>query len=123
MIDLNTLAGAALELWRQHGPWLGEKLAGAAVGLAAKETWELLRTKLITPGGQEAVQKVEAQPEIDRHWDTLKNHLLDSLEQDAAFREKLTGLVPESSIQQFIQGSGNKQAGILNSPGSTILQS
>ena len=44
--------------------------------------------------------------------------LLDALEEDSAFREQLSRLLPDNSIRQSIVGDHNKQAAIINSPGA-----
>lgn len=120
MIDLNALANSTLELIRQHGPWLGEKVGAVVAAQAAKDVWEQVKKKLLSPGGQEAVHKVESEPAKDRNWDTLKNHLLDALEQDAAFREQLSGVLSSAPVQQTATGDRNKQAVITDSPGARI---
>ena len=79
--------------------------------------WELIKGKLLTPGGQEAVEKAASEPGKDRNWDTLKNYLLDALEQDAAFREQLERLLG-TVVNQTAIGRGIKQPTIINSPGS-----
>ena len=122
MTDLNSLAISALDLFRDHSPWLAEKLGAAVVSQTVKEAWDRLKTKLASHGGQEAVSKVESAPEKDRNWDMLRNHLLDVLEEDSAFRDRLQSVVSTQPVQQNIQGSGNKQAAIIGSPGGTIHQ-
>lgn len=120
MIDLNLLAAGAVEIFRHHSPWLAEKLAAGAVSQAVKEAWDQVKRILTSPGGQETIQRVEAQPDKDRNWDTLKNHLMDALEQDPALRDQLAGLVASQPVHQRIHGDGNKQAAILGSPGASI---
>ena|ERR1017187_983795 len=121
MTDLHVLAGNAIELFRQHAPWLGEKLAAAAVAQPVREAWELLKKRLFSAGGQDAIRKVEEQPEKERNWDTLKNQLLDALEEDAEFREKFARLAGGESVRQSITGDGNKQVGVVGSPGTTVM--
>jgi putative protein kinase ArgK-like GTPase of G3E family len=120
MTDLASLANTAIELFRQHAPWVAEKLGAAAASHAVKEIWEQLKKKLSSPGGQEAIQKVESEPNKDRNWDTMKNHLLDLLEQDSAFREQLAALVKNSAVQQTATGTDITQAANVNSPGASI---
>ncbi len=120
MTDLTPLADSAIDLFRRHSPWLVEKLAAAAVSQTVKEAWDWIKKKLTSPGGQEAVHNVESQPEKDRNWDTLKNHLLDALEQDAVFRERLSSLMAPQTLRQSIKGDRNKQAAIIASPGASI---
>jgi hypothetical protein len=119
--DLTSLANSAITSFRQHPPWL-DKIGAAAATEAVKLAWDQLKTKLFSPGAKEAIQKVESQPDKDRNWDTLKNHLLDALEQDTAFREQLAGFVKSQPIDQSIAGDGNKQAAVVGSPGSIISQ-
>jgi hypothetical protein len=50
----------------------------------------------------------------------MKNHLLDLLEQDSAFREQLAALVKNSAVQQTATGTDITQAANVNSPGASI---
>jgi hypothetical protein len=120
MTDLHVLAGSAIELFRQHAPWLGDKLAAAGVAQPVREAWGLVKKRLFSAGGREAIRKVEEQPEKERNWDTLKNQLLDALEEDAGFREKFAGLAGGGALRQSITGDGNKQLGIVRSPGASV---
>ena len=111
-----------MEIFRQHSPWLAEKLGAAVASQGVKEAWEQVKKKLSSPAAQEAVEKAVSQPEKDRNWDMLKNYLLDALEHDATLREQLAGLVKSPPVRQEIRGDVNKQAVILGSSGSSIKQ-
>jgi hypothetical protein len=120
MIDYPSLANNAIDILRQHAPWLAGRAGAAVLTQAVKELWELVKSKLSSPGGEELIQKVESDPAKDRNWDTLKNHLLDAFEADPSFRQKVAGLVAQAPLQQIATGSGNKQANIVGSPGARI---
>jgi hypothetical protein len=119
MNDLANFADTVITLFRQHTPWLLDKAGAALVAIPIREAWELIKGKLLTPGGQEAIEKATSEPGKDRNWDTLKNYLLDALEQDAAFRERLERL-QGTAVNQTAIGRGIKQSAIINSPGASI---
>ena len=127
MIDVVAVADHLIQLFRQSLPWLAQTAKTAVATQAIREAWEQVKGKLFSPGGKEAVQKVEAQPDKDRNWDALKIQLLDALEEDEKFREEMSRLVekaaPKGGIQQTVTGNENDQAAIQNSQGATITQS
>ena len=65
MRDPGRVAAGAIEIFRHHAPWLAEKLGAAALTQAVKEAWEQVKQRLSSSGGQEAIGKVESEPETD----------------------------------------------------------
>ncbi len=121
--DLSTMADSAIALIKQQTPWLAQAVAGATVTKGVEELWDAAKRKLSSPGGQEALEKAATEPEKGRNWETVRNHMLDALEQDAEFRARLARLLaaaPASPATQVAIGDRNRQGMIVGSPGSKI---
>ena len=126
MIDVTALGDQLIHVFRESLPWLGQTAKNALAGQVIREGWQLVKDKLFSGGGKEAVEKVQAQPEKDRNWEMLKLQLLEAMDEDEKFRAEMAKLAgtPEAqtTIQQSAVGNRNKQAGIAGSPGASIKQ-
>jgi hypothetical protein len=126
MIDVTAIGDQLIHVFRESLPWVGQAVKGAVAGQVIREGWQLVKNKLFSGGGKEAVEKVEAQPEKARNWEILKLQLLEAMEEDEKFRADMAKLAgtPEAqtAIQQSAVGNRNKQAGIVGSPGASIKQ-
>ena len=121
MIDptqITHLAHETLAFLAQHSPWaeqLAEKAGAAAIPLAVKETWELVKSRLsATPEGAEALTQLASTP-TPQAAEPLKQPLLAALQADPAFARQLSRLVLTGSGNLVAQGDNNKQAKVDNS--------
>jgi len=111
--DLNAMAHAAVDLFRQHQPWLVDKFGGALATQSVRELWEQTKSKL----GPAATGKVESHPDDTAQWDVLKAKLLVALDEDEVFREKVQALSQSASFTSVQQATGdnNKQVSVTGS--------
>ena len=113
VIDLSAMAHTAIDLFRQHQPWLVEKFGGALATQSVRELWEQTKSKL----GPAATGKVESHPDDTAQWDVLKAKLLVALDEDEVFREKVQALSQSASFTSVQQATGdnNKQVSVTGS--------
>ena len=110
------LATGALAFLAPHTPWLADKLGGAAVSQAVRETWELVKRKLTsTKEGKEALDRLASASSPEVAVESLKSPLLAALQLDPDFAEQLSRLVIVGSDNQVALGDNNKQAKVTGS--------
>jgi hypothetical protein len=119
-VSLSILAHATIAFLAQHSPWIADKVGGAAVTQAVRETWDTVKHKLSsTPEGSTAIARLEAQtvsqPADPATLKGLEPQLVKALESDPDFAAKLRSLVITGSDNQVAQGDNNKQAKVDNS--------
>jgi hypothetical protein len=109
------LAAQTLTLLAAHTPWLAEKVGGAAVTQAVRETWELVKSKLTSSHeGKEALAGLESAPS-SQAVESLQQPLVAALQSDADFAERLSRLVVMGSDNQVAAGDNIKQAKVSGS--------
>jgi hypothetical protein len=113
-ISAIALTHATIVFLTTHAPWLADKLGGATLTQAVRETWDLVRQKLTsTPEGNEALAKLASEPSTAA--ENLTAPLLAALQSDPAFAAQLSRLVISGSDNQVAIGDGNKQAKVTGS--------
>lgn len=109
MTDLSWVP-AMVAAFRQHHPWIIDKVGGALVSQPVKELWELVKRKV----GHATTNKIEAQPHDPAQWELLKARLLVALDEDPEFQERLHGMA-ERVISQQATGNDIQQVAVGNS--------
>jgi hypothetical protein len=115
------LANATLALLAPHTPWLLDKVGGATVTQAVRETWDLMKHKLSsTPEGQQALARAESESSPEAAVESLKPALVAALQSDKDFAEQLSRLVITGSDNQVAAGNNVKQAKVTGSSDVSI---
>ena len=120
-VQISKLTTEALAFLAPHVPWLADKLGGAALSQAVRETWELVKGKLTsTTEGKEALDRLESAPSPEAAVESLQPALLAALQSDPDFAAQLSHLVIAGSDNQLAVGDNNKQAKVTGSSNVNI---
>jgi len=97
----------------------------ASVNLACSAIWDLVKLHMTKPEQQQAVRSVEQDSSKEHKWKILEGYLMEALEENTEFQEKLAKLLKEqkTNINQTaeVNGDGNEVYQIVGN-GISILR-